>query len=65
MTLPTPYLHHYPMSPFAEKVRLMLGHKQMTWKSVLVPTVAPKPDVVALTGGYSKTPLLQIGNDVY
>ena len=65
MTLPTPYLHHYPMSPFAEKVRLMLGHKQMTWKSVLVPTVAPKPDVVALTGGYRKTPFLQIGNDVF
>lgn len=65
MTLPTPYLHHYPMSPFAEKARLMLGHKQMTWKSVIVPTVAPKPDVVALTGGYRKTPFLQIGNDVF
>jgi glutathione S-transferase len=53
------------MSPFAEKVRLMLGHKQLTWKSVMVPSIAPKPDVVALTGGYRKTPFLQIGNDVF
>ena len=61
----TPYLHHYPMSPFAEKARLMLGHKRLTWKSVIVPSVAPKPDVVALTGGYRKTPFLQVGNDVF
>jgi glutathione S-transferase len=25
----------------------------------------PKPDVVALTGGYRKTPVLQIGADIY
>lgn len=59
------YLHHYPMSPFAEKVRLMLGFKQLTWQSVIVPSISPKPDVVALTGGYRKTPFLQIGNDVF
>ena len=59
------YLHHYPMSPFAEKVRLMLGFKQLTWHSVMVPSVSPKPDVVALTGGYRKTPFLQLGNDVF
>jgi glutathione S-transferase len=58
-------LHHYPMSPFAEKVRLMLGFKQLPWRSVIIPPVMPKPDVVALTGGYRKTPVLQIGADVY
>jgi glutathione S-transferase len=58
-------LHHYPMSPFAEKVRLMLGFKQLPWRSVIIPPVMPKPDVVALTGGYRKTPILQIGADVY
>lgn len=58
-------LHHYPMSPFAEKVRLMLGFKQLAWRSVLIPPMMPKPDVVALTGGYRKTPLLQIGADIY
>lgn len=58
-------LHHYPMSPFAEKARLMLGFKGLVWHSVHVPSVMPKPDVQALTGGYRRTPLLQIGADIY
>lgn len=58
-------LHHYEMSPFAEKARLMLGFKGLAWRSVLIPPVMPKPDVVALTGGYRKTPVLQIGADIY
>ena len=58
-------LHHYPTSPFAEKVRLMLGYKKLAWKSVIIPMIMPKPDVLALTGGYRKTPILQIGADIY
>jgi glutathione S-transferase len=58
-------LHHYPTSPFSEKVRLILGFKQLDWKSVLIPSIMPKPDVVALTGGYRKTPFLQVGADIY
>ncbi len=58
-------LHHYAMSPFAEKARLMLGFKGLAWQSVHIPPVMPKPDVVALTGGYRKTPFLQNGADVY
>ena len=58
-------LHHYNESPYAEKVRLMLGHKGLAWRSVKVPRVAPKPDLVALTGGYRKVPVLQVGADVY
>lgn len=58
-------LHHYPSSPFAEKIRLVLGYKKLAWKSVFIPRIMPKPDVVALTGGYRKTPLLQIGADIY
>ena len=58
-------IHHYPTSPFGEKVRLMLGYKKLAWKSVMIPMVMPKPDVVALTGGYRKTPILQIGADIY
>ena len=58
-------LHHYPNSPFAEKVRLILGHKRLAWKSVFIPMVMPKPDLTALTGGYRKTPVLQIGADIY
>jgi glutathione S-transferase len=58
-------LHHYPNSPFAEKIRLILGFKAWHWTSVHIPVVMPKPDVVALTGGYRKTPILQIGADIY
>ena len=58
-------LHHYPTSPFSEKIRLVLGYKQLAWKSVIIPAIMPKPDVLALTGGYRKTPILQIGSDVY
>src|SRR5690554_7811450 len=58
-------LHHYPQSPFAEKARLMLGLKGLSWHSVMIPPVRPKPDLTALTGGYRKTPVLQIGCDVY
>ncbi|RIA17849.1 glutathione S-transferase [Ectopseudomonas oleovorans] len=58
-------LHHYPTSPFAEKARLLLGFKQLSWRSVMIPPVMPKPDLTALTGGYRKTPVLQIGADIY
>ena len=63
--MPDLILHHYPTSPFAEKVRLMLGYKKLAWKSVIIPMIMPKPDVVALTGGYRKTPVLQVGADIY
>lgn len=63
--MPELILHHYPMSPFAEKVRLMMGLKKLAWKSVIIPSVMPKPDVLALTGGYRKTPILQIGSHIY
>lgn len=58
-------LHHYGSSPFAEKTRLMLGFKQLAWRSVTVPMILPKPDVVALTGGYRRTPVLQSGADIF
>lgn len=58
-------LHHFEISPFAEKIRSVLGYKQLAWKSVLVPPILPKPDVVALTGGYRRTPVLQMGADIY
>ncbi len=58
-------LHNYPQSPVAEKVRLGLGLKQLSWKNVLIPRIPPKPDLVALTGGYRRTPVMQIGADIY
>ena len=60
-----PILHHFEGSPFSEKLRAIFGLKRMSWQSVLIPVALPKPDVVALTGGYRKTPVLQIGADIY
>jgi glutathione S-transferase len=58
-------LHHYPASPFSEKVRLTLGLKGLAWRAVEQPSIMPKPELVPLTGGYRKIPVMQIGADVY
>jgi glutathione S-transferase len=58
-------LHHYDFSNYSEKVRIALGFKSLSWVSVIVPPVLPKPNLVALTGGYRRAPVLQIGADVY
>lgn len=63
--MPEIILHHYPESLYSEKVRLILGLKNLSWKSVIIPMVMPKPDLMPLTGGYRRTPILQIGNHVY
>jgi glutathione S-transferase len=58
-------LHHYERSPFSEKVRLVFGLKAASWRSVIIPRSMPKPDLLPLTGGYRKTPVMQIGADIY
>ena len=58
-------LHHYDISPFAEKIRLVLGLKGLAWASVIQPMVAPKPLLTPLTGGFRRTPVLQIGADIH
>lgn len=58
-------LHHYWPSPVAEKVRKVLGIKNASWRSVEIPRLPPKPDLMPLTGGYRLTPVLQIGADVF
>lgn len=58
-------LHHYDTSPFSEKVRVMLGVKGLSWRSVIQPVIMPKPELTPLTGGYRRIPVLQIGADVY
>jgi glutathione S-transferase len=63
--MPDLILHHYATSPFSEKLRLILGYKKLAWRSVIVPQILPKPDVMSLTGGYRKTPFLQVGADIY
>ncbi len=58
-------LHHYPQSPFSEKVRVVMGIKRLSWRSVQIPRLPPKPDLMPLTGGYRRTPVLQIGADIF
>ena len=58
-------LHQYAASPFSEKVRCLLGYKQQAYRTVEIPVIMPKPDLMALTGGYRKTPVLQVGADIY
>ncbi|HEV8261132.1 MAG TPA: glutathione S-transferase family protein [Burkholderiales bacterium] len=58
-------LHHYPQSPVSEKVRVALGIKRLAWRSVEIPRLPPKPYVMPLTGGYRRTPVMQIGADIY
>ncbi len=58
-------LHHYDFSNYSKKVRLVLGLKRLTWRSVEIPPTLPKPDYIPLTGGYRRAPALQIGADAF
>jgi glutathione S-transferase len=58
-------LHHYAASPVSEKVRIALGMKGLAWRAVQIPRVPPKPDLMPLTGGYRRTPVMQIGADIF
>lgn len=57
--------HHYPQSPVSEKVRIGFGIKGLSWHSVEIPRIPPKPDLMPLTGGFRRTPVMQIGADIY
>ena len=58
-------LHHFDQSPFSEKIRIIFGLKQIAWRSVRISRIMPRPDLMPLTGGYRRTPVLQIGADIY
>ncbi len=58
-------LHNYPQSPVAEKVRTVLGIKGLAWHDVEIPRLPPKPLLTPLTGGYRRTPVMQIGADIF
>ena len=63
--MPDILFHQYASSPFSEKVRVCLGIKQLAWGAVDQPIIMPKPELVALTGGYRRIPVMQIGADIY
>ena len=58
-------LHQYDISPFSEKVRVAFGIKGLDWFACDEPVIMPKPELLALTGGYRKIPVMQIGADIY
>jgi glutathione S-transferase len=58
-------LHHYPQSPFAEKIRTILGYKRLEWWSVDVPMVPPRPSLDHVFDGFRRIPALQIGADFF
>lgn len=58
-------LHHYPLSPYSEKIRLALGLKGVAWRSVEIPVWTPRPKLTPMTGGYRRTPILQVGAEFY
>lgn len=63
--MPGIVLHHYPRSPYAEKVRVALGLKRLAYFSVTMRPWMPKPELMPLTGGYRRTPVLQVGADIF
>lgn len=58
-------LHHYPMSPFSQKIRSMLGYANLSWQSVITREMLPRPHLQTLAGGYRKIPVAQIGADIF
>ena len=58
-------LHHYDASPYAEKIRLMLGLNRTHWYSLLSPVQPPRPNLDPLTGGYRRVPVAQVGADIF
>ncbi|HVI65433.1 MAG TPA: glutathione S-transferase family protein [Bradyrhizobium sp.] len=65
MSAPQIILHHFDQSPVSEKIRLIFGLKDIAWTSVRISRIMPRPDLMPLTGGYRRTPVMQIGADVY
>jgi len=58
-------LHHYDEAPFAGKIRFVFGAEQLAWRPVIQPSAMPKPKQLPLTGGYRRTPMFQVGADIY
>jgi glutathione S-transferase len=57
--------HNYSQSPVAEKIRVVFGIKNLAWSNVEIPRIPPKPLLTELTGGYRRTPVMQIGADIF
>ncbi len=58
-------LHQYDLSPFSEKIRKILGHKNAAWHAVTQSMWLPRPHLTPMTGAFRRIPVMQIGADVY
>ncbi|HTP71194.1 MAG TPA: glutathione S-transferase family protein [Burkholderiaceae bacterium] len=58
-------LHHYGLSPYAEKARLLLGFKGASWRSVAVSPLPPRPGLQPVFGAFRRIPVLQRGADYF
>ena len=58
-------LHHFDESPFSEKIGIVFGLKNIAWISVRISRIMPRPDLMPLTGGYRRTPVMQVGADTH
>ncbi|RTM15280.1 MAG: glutathione S-transferase family protein [Bradyrhizobiaceae bacterium] len=58
-------IHHYPQSPVSEKIRKAMGLKNLRWRSAEQSRFPDRPELFAMTGGYRRLPVLQIGADLY
>jgi len=58
-------LYHYALSPYSEKIRAMLGYAGLSWESVTVQEMPPRPELDRLAGGYRRIPVAQIGADIF
>ena len=63
--MPEMILHHYPPSPITEKIRTGFGLKGLSWHSCEQNRLPDRPELFAMTGGYRRIPVLQIGADIY
>ncbi|MFA8343159.1 MAG: glutathione S-transferase N-terminal domain-containing protein [Rhodothermaceae bacterium] len=59
-------LHHTSSSPYAQKIKLLLGYTETKWLSVIAPPGTPRPVQELLADGYSRRiPIMQIGADIF
>src|SRR5258708_1481000 len=54
-------IHHYPASPVSEKIRAGMGIKKLTWRCVEQNRLPDRPELFAMTGGYRRIPVIQVG----
>jgi len=59
-------VHLYSDQPaFSRKTMVMLAIKDAQWFACDHPTILPKPELAALTGGYRQIPVAQVGADIF